>query len=74
MRGRGTADPPQRAPPIALTVDDRARARGIRHAHAIRILARARIRIIRIIWCCWTDHTPYDPTRHGGALRVPDAA
>jgi transposase len=39
----------------------RARARGHNHAHAVRVLARA---WLRIIWRCWTDHTPYDPDRH----------
>ncbi len=43
--------------------------RGARHA--VRILARA---WIHVIWRCWTDHTPYDPGRHGGALLVPDVA
>ena len=38
-----------------------ARARGARHAHAVRFLARA---WIRVLWRCWTDHTPYDPARH----------
>ncbi len=41
-----------------------ARARGKDHPHAVRILARA---WIRVIWRCWNDHTPYDPNRHGGA-------
>jgi len=39
-----------------------ARARGFDHPHAIRVLARA---WIRVIWRCWTDHTPYNPDRHG---------
>ena len=42
-------------------VDQRARDRGARHTHAVRILARA---WIRVIWRCWTDHTTYDPTLH----------
>ena len=65
------ADGSRQSSPWAKAVYDRARARGARHAHAIRILARA---WIRVIWRCWTDHTPCDPTRHGGALRLPDAA
>lgn len=40
----------------------RARARGCRHPHAARILAR---NWTRVLWRCWTDHTPYDPQRHG---------
>ncbi len=40
---------------------NRARARGCRHPHAIRILGRAWIRILRR---AWIDRSPYDPTRH----------
>ncbi|SNT46886.1 Transposase IS116/IS110/IS902 family protein, partial [Asanoa hainanensis] len=39
----------------------RARARGHRHPHAVRILARA---WLAVIWKCWTTNTPYDPNRH----------
>jgi transposase len=46
----------------ANDVYQRARARGCDHPHAIRILARA---WIRIIWRCWIEHTPYNPDRHG---------
>jgi transposase len=45
----------------AADVYNRARARGCRHPHAIRILGRA---WIRILWRAWTDRSPYDPTRH----------
>ncbi len=45
----------------------RARARGARHPHAIRILARG---WVRVIWACWTTDTPYDPTRHRGEQRL----
>ncbi len=55
------ADASRAANPWAQDVYARARARGHNHAHAVRVLARA---WIRIIWRCWTDHTPYDPTRH----------
>lgn len=41
-----------------------ARARGCDHPHAVRILARA---WLRVIWRAWTDRKPYDPARHGGA-------
>jgi transposase len=40
-----------------------ARARGHNHRRALRTLGRA---WSRIIWRCWTTHTPYDPTRHTG--------
>lgn len=43
----------------------RARARGCRHPHAIRILGRA---WTRVLWRAWQDRTPYDPTRHAAAL------
>jgi transposase len=44
-----------------------ARARGLDHPHAVRVLARA---WIRVIWRCWVDRTPYDASRHGNAARL----
>lgn len=44
-----------------------ARARGCHHPHAIRILARA---WLRVIWRAWTDRKPYDPKLHLGALKL----
>lgn len=38
-----------------------ARARGKRNPHATRIVARA---WIRVIWACWHNNTPYDPSLH----------
>src|SRR5215212_4833116 len=38
-----------------------ARARGKRHPHATRIVARA---WLRVIWACWHSAQPYDPSRH----------
>jgi transposase len=61
------ADDSRHASPWAADIYHRARARGHRHPHAVRILARA---WIRIIWRCWQDHTAYDPTRHRGAQRL----
>ena len=48
----------------------RARAGGLHRAHAIRVLARA---WLRVTWRCWVDCAPYDPARHEAALaaRVP---
>jgi transposase len=43
------------------------RANGKRHAHAERILARS---WTHIIWRCWQDQSPYDPTRHGAHQRL----
>jgi len=61
------ADNSRHASPWAARVYADARARGCDHPHAIRILARA---WIRVIWRCWTDRTPYDPDRHGAARRL----
>ena len=44
--------------PWAAHLYQQARARGHRHAHAVRILARA---WLRVIWRCWQDHTPMTP-------------
>jgi transposase len=55
----------------AASVYQRARARGCDHPHAVRILARA---WIRVIYRCWTEGTPYDPNQHGGAQRLALAA
>jgi transposase len=49
----------------AAAVYRRARARGCRHPHAARILARA---WTRILWRCWQNRTPYDPAHHRNAL------
>jgi transposase len=38
-----------------------ARARKKRHPHAVRILARA---WLRVIWACWRDGACYDPATH----------
>lgn len=46
----------------AAGIYNRARARGCRHPHAIRILGRA---WIRILWRAWTHRTPCDPAQHG---------
>lgn len=56
------ADNSRRASPWAADVYERARKRGCDHAHAVRILARA---WIRVIFRCWLDGEAYDPARHG---------
>jgi transposase len=58
------ADNSRHASRWAALVYQRARARGCRHQHAIRILARA---WARILWRCWQDRAPYDVTRHRAA-------
>lgn len=59
------ADGSRAAHPWAQDTYTRARARGLNHAHAVRVLARA---WLRIIWRCWNDHTPYDQARHVAAV------
>lgn len=54
------ADNSRHASPWAEHIYRDARARGCRHPHAVRILARA---WLRVIWACWHSNTPYDPTR-----------
>lgn len=51
----------------AADVYRRARARGCNHPHAVRILARA---WLRVLWRCWHDGVPYDAQRHDGAVRA----
>jgi transposase len=60
------ADNSRHASPWAADVYRRARARGCDHPHAIRVLARA---WVRVLWRAWTDRTPYDETRHTAARR-----
>jgi transposase len=61
------ADNSRHASPWAADIYRRARARGHDHPHAVRILARA---WIRVLWRCWTDGKHYDAALHGGAKRV----
>jgi transposase len=57
------ADNSRHASPWAEQIYREARARGCRHPHAVRILARA---WLRVIWACWHTNTTYDPTRRRG--------
>jgi transposase len=57
----------RRASPWAQDLYQRARARGHDHPHAVRILARA---WLLIIWHCWQNNTPYDPTQHRALQRL----
>lgn len=61
------ADNTRHASPWAQDIYQRARDRGADHPHAIRILARA---WLRVLWRCWQDRVPYDPARHLGAVRL----
>jgi transposase len=64
------ADNSRHASPWAAQVYAAARARGLDHPHAVRVLARA---WIRVIWRCWIDRTSYDPGRHGNAVRLTES-
>lgn len=55
------------ADPWAADIYRRAVERGCRHPHAVRILARA---WIRVIWRCWQDGVPFDPHRHGARQQI----
>ena len=59
------ADNSRHASPWAAEVYKRARVRGCDHPHAIRILARA---WIRVLWRAWTDGARYDPASHSAAV------
>jgi transposase len=61
------ADNSRHASPWAAKIYNDARASGKDHPHAVRVLARA---WIRVIWRCWLDGVPYDPARHGGAAAL----
>jgi len=61
------ADNSRHASPWAASVYGAAIDRGADHPHAVRILARAWIRVIHR---CWLDGVAYDPARHGAARRL----
>jgi transposase len=65
------ADNSRHESPRAAHIYAQARARGHDHPHAVRILARA---WLRVIYRCWHTGQPYDANLHGGALRLPIAA
>ncbi len=51
----------------AAKIYDDARARHKRHPHAIRILARA---WLRVIWACWRDGSCYNPISHQASNKI----
>jgi len=65
------ADNSRHASPWAAKLYADAIARGCDHPHAIRVLARA---WIRVIWRCWIDQVPYDPANHGAARKLTEMA
>ena len=58
------ADNSRHANAWAANVYAKARARGCDHPHAIRILARA---WLRVIWRAWVDRKTYDSSQHRAA-------
>ena len=61
------ADNSRHASPWAAKIYTQARKAGKDHPHAVRVLARA---WIRVIWRCWLDGVPYDPAKHGAAAAL----
>jgi len=61
------ADNSRHASPWAADVYRRARQRGCKHAHAVRILARA---WLRILCRAWQDGIPYNPDKHPAARAI----
>jgi transposase len=61
------ADNSRHASPWTAGSYNRARAEGKDHPHAVRILARA---WVRVMWRCWQNGTPYDPALHGGVQQT----
>jgi transposase len=61
------ADNSRHTSPWAAKIYNDARASGKDHPHAVRILARA---WIRVIWPCWLDSVPHDPAKHGAAAAL----
>ena len=53
--------------PWAEDVYRRARERGPTTLMRSALLGRA---WVRVLWRCWSDGVPYDPTRHGGLSRL----
>jgi transposase len=65
------ADNSRRSSAWAQDIYARARARGCDHPHALRIVARA---WVRVLWRTWTARVCYDPALHGGAKKILAAA
>ena len=61
----------RRSSPWANDVYARARARGCDHPHAVRVLARA---WVRVLWRAWTENSPYAVDQHRAAKRFLPAA
>lgn len=64
------ADSTRHTNPWARSVYLGARARGLEHPHAIRVLGRA---WLRVLWRCWQEGVAYDPAKHGNLRRLQPA-
>lgn len=65
------ADNSRRASPWADSIYAKARARGCDHPHAVRVLARA---WVRVLWKIWFTRTHYQTEIHSGARHFLQAA
>ncbi len=61
------ADNSRHASAWAASIYTKARDRGCRHPHAVRILARA---WLRVLWRAWQNGTNYNPEQHTGAAKL----
>jgi transposase len=61
------ADNSRHASEWAAGLYRRARARGCDHPHAVRVLARA---WLRVLWKAWQDDRTYDPRTHTAAVNA----
>lgn len=61
------ADNSRHASAWAAAIYKKARTRGCKHPHAVRILARA---WVRVLWRAWQTGKPYDPEQHAGAAKL----
>ncbi len=61
------ADNSRHASAWAADIYSRARQRGCKHPHAIRILARA---WLRVLWKAWQNQALYDPKQHRAAAKI----
>ncbi|HTR54997.1 MAG TPA: IS110 family transposase [Kofleriaceae bacterium] len=73
LRGALTtlADTTRHTMPWARAIYERARERGCKYAHAIRILARA---WCRVLWHVWQQRVAYDPNKHRAARELAQAS
>ncbi len=61
------ADNSRHACAWAADIYARARQRGCKHPHAVRILARA---WVRVLWRAWQNRTAYNPRQHISATKI----